>query len=70
MIWPCPACAQLLEQHWVKVVEPAVEIAPQEQMSCSHGLRALMDAVEARVLADLQAAIGALMQQARFLKLT
>ena len=56
---------QLLEQHWVKVVEPVVEVQPQELVSCSHGLRALVDAVEARVLADLQAGIAALFVQAR-----
>ena len=56
---------QMLEQHWAKVVEPAVEIAPPEQASCSAGLRALVDAVEARVLADLHAGIRALFVQAR-----
>ena len=57
--------AQLLEQHWVKVVEPAVEVQPQELVSCSHGLRALVDAVEARVLGDLQTGIAAVFVQAR-----
>jgi hypothetical protein len=56
---------QLLEQHWVNVVEPVVEVQPQELVSCSHGLRALVDAVEARVLADLQAGLAALFVQAR-----
>ncbi len=60
----CP-CAQLLEQHWVKVVEPVVEVQPQELVSCSHGLRALVDAVEARVLGDLQTGIAAVFVQAR-----
>ena len=64
MITSCP-CAQLLEQHWVKVVEPVVEVQPQELVSCSHGLRALVDAVEARVLADLQTGIAAIFVQAR-----
>lgn len=58
-------CVQLLEQHWTKVVEPAVEISAQEQLSCSTGLRALINAVEARVLSDLQAGISAQLQQAR-----
>ncbi len=57
--------AQLLEQHWVKVVEPVVEVQPQELVSCSHGLRALVDAVEARVLGDLQTGIAAVFVQAR-----
>ena len=48
----------------MKVVEPAVEVQPQELVSCSHGLRALVDAVEARVLADLQTGIAAVFVQA------
>lgn len=42
-----------------------MEISAQEQLSCSSGLRALINAVEARVLSDLQAGISALLQQAR-----
>ena len=49
----------------MKVVEPVVEVQPQELVSCSHGLRALVDAVEARVLADLQSGFAALFVQAR-----
>lgn len=58
-------CAQLLQQHYMGVVEPAVEVSPLEAASCARGLAALTRAVEDRVTAALAASISYLAAQAR-----
>lgn len=60
MVW-----VQLLQQHYVKVIEPAVEVSPAEQTSCSTGLAALIRAVEDRALSTLQSGITVFFGQVR-----
>lgn len=55
--------AQLLQQHYAGVVEPAVEVSPPDAASCATGLAALTRAVEDRITAALAASISYLASQ-------
>ena len=66
--WPrqrASGLVQLLQQHYRSVVEPAVEVSPQDSGSCATGLTALTRAGEDRVTAALAAALSYLASQVR-----
>ncbi|KAK9823591.1 hypothetical protein WJX72_004079 [[Myrmecia] bisecta] len=57
------AIIKLLQQHYTKSIEPAVDDVLAESVSCSTGMAALIRAVEERVLATLQSALNAFFAQ-------